>query len=147
MTSYIINTKVIYTNIKEANEVRLLPSKNEVLLSLGGVLGCAGEAASPHVRSKVPKMMNVYFVMFSIWTKPNKTNDQQREILQLGAMQGRNLRLWSNCVQPSSHSHSYIKVVFDDALHCPLPHSTSLHMLSVFFSHNNWNNPTLNESH
>jgi hypothetical protein len=92
------------------NEIRDLRSKNEVMLSLGGGLGCAGEAASPHVRSKV----------------------------QLGVMQGRNLRCWSNCFQPSSHSHSYIKVVFEGALHFPFPHSTSLHILSVFFfPHNN----------
>ena len=73
---------------------RLLPSRNEVLLSLGGVLGCVGEAASPQVRSKVPKEMNVFnFVMFSNMIKTKLNSDKEKErLLQFGMTQGRNLR-------------------------------------------------------
>lgn len=43
-------------------EIIILPSKSKAFLSLGGVLGCAGEAASPQVRSKEPRMMNIHIV-------------------------------------------------------------------------------------
>ena len=48
----------------------MLPSKNEALLSLGGVGGCAGGPASPQLRSKVPRMMNIHIVMLYMIT-PN----------------------------------------------------------------------------
>lgn len=47
-------------------EIIILLSKNEALVPLGGVLGCAGEAASPQVRSKVPRMMNINIVVLYI---------------------------------------------------------------------------------
>lgn len=48
----------------------MLPSKNEALLSLGGVGGCAGDPASPQLRPKVPRMMNIrIFMLYMI--KPN----------------------------------------------------------------------------
>ena len=45
------------------SETIILLSKTEALVSLGGVLGCSGEAASPQVRSKVPRMMNIHIVV------------------------------------------------------------------------------------
>jgi hypothetical protein len=62
------------------NEIRDLRSKNEVMLSLGGGLGCAGEAASPHVRSKVPNKMQwiLCYVLYNDQT--NLTSDQGRDI-------------------------------------------------------------------
>ena len=55
---------------KQMRLVIMLPSKNEALLSLGGVGGCAGGPASPQLRSKVPRMMNIHIVMLYMIT-PN----------------------------------------------------------------------------
>lgn len=48
------------------------------MLSLGGVLGCAGDAASPHVRSKVPKKMQCILCYVFLYDQTN-LNQWSRE--------------------------------------------------------------------
>lgn len=58
----------------------------------------------------------------------------EKEFLQLGTMQGRNLKLSSLeervCSQPGSHSHSKRSELFVEGLQVPFPHWTSLHTSS-----------------